>query len=385
MNFYARARASLLSWTHETPLPTADSKWYPKFQSWHHFHLSLQQWVAITDNDTRDHTEPPRDDDEPSDLVLLTWNIDATSARTEDRVTDIITFVTQLDPGVRIVFLQEVSKAALQQILKDERIRRSWISSEQDDTAWGKQSFATITLLSKARFASTALGPVWRVAYPSHFDRDALCCDIFVSFGRERSPTRVRLVNVHLDSLPIKPSHRPRQISIISSFLRSAGCGLVAGDFNPVLEEDATLLESNGLTDIKHIGGSAEPPHGPPQIPDFTHGRHSTLERSRRIVMLVWSRWGVYNIVMLIRGLFLAWLIHFITKRFRHIYFSHIQLLFVLKAFVVIYKHNEYIDISICIETFNNGVNWFLHHDYHELFHFPIYLMLNSLVYVPIE
>ena len=250
MNFYARARASLLSWTHETPLPTADSIWYPKFQSWHHFHLSLQQWVAITDNDTRDHTEPPRDDDEPSDLVLLTWNIDATSARTEDRVTDIITFVTQLDPGVRIVFLQEVSKAALQQILKDERIRRSWISSEQDDTAWGKQSFATITLLSKARFASTALGPVWRVAYPSHFDRDALCCDIFVSFGRERSPTRVRLVNVHLDSLPIKPSHRPRQISIISSFLRSAGCGLVAGDFNPVLEEDATLLESNGLTDV---------------------------------------------------------------------------------------------------------------------------------------
>ncbi|PIG89872.1 hypothetical protein AARAC_008610 [Aspergillus arachidicola] len=229
MNFYARARASLLSWAHETPLPTADSKWYPKFQSWHHFHQSLQQWVAISDNDTRDHTEPPRDNDKPSDLALLTWNIDATSARTEDRITDITTFVTQLDPGVHIVFLQEVSKAALQQILKDERIRGSWISSEQDDTAWGKQSFATITLLSKARFASTALGPVWRVAYPSHFDRDALCCDIFVSCGRERSPMR---------------------ISIISSFLRSAGCGLVAGDFNPVLEEDAALLESNGLTDV---------------------------------------------------------------------------------------------------------------------------------------
>ncbi|KAE8163919.1 hypothetical protein BDV40DRAFT_299064 [Aspergillus tamarii] len=143
----------------------------------------------------------------------------------------IIKLATQLDPGVHIVFLQEVSKAALQQILKDECIRGSWISIEQGETAWGKQSFATMTLLSKARFASAAPGPIWMVAYPSHFDRNALCCDIFVS------------------SLPIPPPPN-RQVSIISSFLRSAGSGLVASDLNPVLEEDATLLESNGLTDV---------------------------------------------------------------------------------------------------------------------------------------
>jgi len=57
-------------------------------------------------------------------------------------------------------------------------------------------------------------------------------------------------VNVHLDSLPIKPSQRPRQVSIVSSFLRTAGHGLVAGDFNPVLDEDAFLLEHNGLMDV---------------------------------------------------------------------------------------------------------------------------------------
>lgn len=256
MKLFARARASILSWAHATPLPSADQA-YPTFQSWHHFDPVLQ-WVSTPSNATSDHAEPTSGNN--IGLVLLTWNIDATSPRTQDRVTDIVTYITGLDPKVDIVFLQEVSRPALQQILKDERIRDSWFSSERDDAAWGKQSFATMILLSKGRFASNhgsqisnvMLGPIWRVKYPSHFARDALCCDIFFPSHQESglSTTRIRLVNVHLDSLPIKPSHRPRQISIVSDFLRVAGCGLVAGDFNPVLEEDAALLGSNGLTDV---------------------------------------------------------------------------------------------------------------------------------------
>lgn len=35
----------------------------------------------------------------------------------------------------------------------------------------------------------------------------------------------------------------------MSEFLHCAGRGLVAGDFNPVLDEDALLITSNGLTD----------------------------------------------------------------------------------------------------------------------------------------
>ncbi|KAE8377730.1 Endonuclease/exonuclease/phosphatase [Aspergillus bertholletiae] len=248
MDFYARVRTSLLFWTHEIPLPPVDAKSFPKLQSRHYFHHSLQQWAPVSNDDTREHAQPLRDNDglSPSDLVLLTWNIDAASARTEDRVTETITFITHLNPTVHIVFLQEVPRAALEQILKDERIRGSWFSSKRDDTAWGKQSFATMTLLSKTCFALAALGPIWRVAYPSHFGRDALCCDLFPLPNRRR----IRLVNVHLDSLRIQPSHRPQQISIVSSFLRSASHGLVAGDFNSVLEEDATLLERSGLTDV---------------------------------------------------------------------------------------------------------------------------------------
>ncbi|KAJ5463201.1 Endonuclease/exonuclease/phosphatase [Penicillium sp. IBT 31633x] len=256
MNFFGRARTNILSWTHKTPLPPSDQS-YSRFQSWHYFGPA-QQWIATRPDNTSDPANPTKQGN-TSNLVLLTWNIDATSSRAQERVTEIVTFLTGLDPKVDIIFLQEVSRPALQQILNDDRIRESWFSSERDDTAWGKQSFASMTLVSKACFAldsdpgmsNATLGPIWRVKYPSHFDRDALCCDIFAPSSSEPdSPsTRIRLVNVHLDSLPMKPSHRPRQISIISSFLYTAGRGLVAGDFNPVLEGDASLIEENGLTD----------------------------------------------------------------------------------------------------------------------------------------
>lgn len=260
MDWYNRIQTSVLSWTHGTPLPPGDSQASVNFQSWHYFDPDGQQWAPDpAGSNTSNDGIQGRDKDAPQLLTLLTWNIDATSARTEDRVTEIVTYTSQLHPKVDIIFLQEVSRPALQQILKDERIRGSWFSSECDDRAWGNQSFATMTLLSRQRFASNdseatlgkpRLGPIWRVSYPSRFGRDALCCDIFASSTlNPHSPTRMRLINVHLDSLPINPSLRPQQVSIISRFLRSAGCGLAAGDFNPVLEEDATLMEGNGLID----------------------------------------------------------------------------------------------------------------------------------------
>ncbi|KAL4779754.1 hypothetical protein BJX76DRAFT_339870 [Aspergillus varians] len=133
-------------------------------------------------------------------------------------------------------------------------LREHWYSSEVDTTNWGKQSFASMPLVSRSRLAgpeNAALGPVWRVKYPNRFERDALCYDILLSsHGPAKFPRRVRLTNVHLDSLPISPSLHPRQLSIITSYLRATGHGLVAGDFNPVLPDDDSLVRTNGLLDV---------------------------------------------------------------------------------------------------------------------------------------
>ena len=267
MDIYNRVLTSLTSWANETPLPSTVSA-YPKFQSWHHFD-PIQKWIPTSPNSTSDHSGPTRDD---ADLKLVTWNVDAGAARPQERITEIIKLISGLE-NVDIVFFQEVSREALHQILENTHIREAWFSSECDDTAWGRQFFATMTLLSKSRFAShrgpgiknATLGPIWRVQFPSHFGRDALCCDIFVpNHDESGSSTRTRLINVHLDSLPIKPSHRPRQLSIVSEFLRAVGHGLVAGDFNPVLDEDASLVEQNGLKDVW--------PLLRPEDPGFTWG-----------------------------------------------------------------------------------------------------------------
>lgn len=58
-----------------------------------------------------------------------------------------------------------------------------------------------------------------------------------------------------LSGLPTNPDNSPSFLS----FLRSAGRGLVAGDFNPVLDEDVILIETNGLTDAWVVLRPEEP------------------------------------------------------------------------------------------------------------------------------
>jgi tyrosyl-DNA phosphodiesterase 2 len=258
MNLFSHVRTEYLSWSNNTPLRFDEPDAAPTFQRWHEFDAETKRWSHVN------HTSATRNSQnsqniqkytkKDSQIELVTWNVDSTSAMPESRMSAIISNILEVGPSVDIIFLQEVPKAGLAFLLGDSRIQESWISSDADESSWTGQSFATMTLLSKSRFVSTqdrgtlkeeryALGPIWRVKYPSRFGRDALCCDFFIK------STRVRLINVHLDSLAINLSNRPRQISTIASLLRSAERGLVAGDFNPVLPEDETLIQKNHLED----------------------------------------------------------------------------------------------------------------------------------------
>lgn len=185
----------------------------------------------------------------PSPYSLVTWNIDYSSPFPAQRLSAILSRILSLSPAVDIIFFQELSREAFLRLLNEPEVRRGWYLSDADGVLPAGQSFTSITLLSKARFPSQSLGPVWRVRYPSHFQRDALCCDIFAPSAPDGPRVRLRLVNVHLDSLAIQPSFRPQQVSIAASLLHSAGRGVVAGDFNPVLPSDNTLVQDNGLMD----------------------------------------------------------------------------------------------------------------------------------------
>ena len=259
MAFFTRLQTRLQSWWQDTPLPATDTSASPAFQLWHEFDEDSKQWHPVESS-----SSPPKSPDRPdvahSDsqlLRLVTWNVDSTSPLPGHRIEAILSCIFGLSPAADIIFLQELGRPAIAHILDSPRVRQGWFLSDPNGAIPNGQSFASMTMLSKARFQrphdnakTSTLGPVWRVKYPSRFGRDALCCDVFIpSSSSSEISSRVRLINVHLDSLPIQPSSRPQQITIATSYLRSAGRGIVAGDFNPVLPEDATLLEDNGLVD----------------------------------------------------------------------------------------------------------------------------------------
>lgn len=276
MELFSRLRSQAFAWWQDVPLPQLDSTAMPTFQSWHTFDASSGRWVSFdltsgtVDNSGQlgaRHEAILRGDDPK--LVLVTWNVDAGSPAPDRRISAIISRIQGIVPAVDVVFLQEVSHQALATLLETPWIRNHWYCSEANTSNWGKQSFGSIALVSKSCFGishgnpgKAVPGPVWRVKLPSRFARDALCCDIFypspsrgssstpTEVSRSENYTRIRLINVHLDSLPIQPSMRPRQLSIISSYLRAAGHGLVAGDFNPVLPEDNALVDENNLVDV---------------------------------------------------------------------------------------------------------------------------------------
>ncbi|KAG5915302.1 hypothetical protein E4U42_000060 [Claviceps africana] len=265
-------RNQYLSWSRNTPLPKNLENMWPVFQPWHHFDASHERWTSLpAAAESQANGSQGEEADGPDqvpvvgcpDFSLVTWNVDSASAAPVERMAAVLSDIAGSTPPVDVIFLQEVSRQALRHILGDAHIRQGWYSSESDDRHWRGHPFATLTLLSKRRFghgegggqaAGAKLGPLWRLKYPSRFGRDALCCDVFVAASKTTpsgsgAHARVRFINVHLDSLPIEPSKRPQQMSIVASLLRCTGRGLVAGDFNPVLPEDSTLVADNQLVD----------------------------------------------------------------------------------------------------------------------------------------
>ncbi|KAH6973786.1 endonuclease/exonuclease/phosphatase family protein [Ilyonectria sp. MPI-CAGE-AT-0026] len=235
-----------------TPLPLGV---VPVFQSWNQFDASAQRWAPVNSSSVPSGSHAL---DTSSNLALVTWNVDAGTHSPRSRMASILSHILSQTPAPHVVFLQEVSRPALATLLQDPRLQQNWLSSEADESNWRGHIFMTMILLSKSRFGhihgsssptALGLGPVWRVNYPSRFGRDALCCDILHPSTNVDQGSRIRLVNVHLDSLARQPSRRPQQLSTIASMLKIAGRGLVAGDFNPVLPEDATLVEENELID----------------------------------------------------------------------------------------------------------------------------------------
>ncbi|KAH9924633.1 Endonuclease/exonuclease/phosphatase [Epithele typhae] len=239
------------------------------------FNRSTRRWVSIPSQHAQSQvtqpSSPPASNTgplcAPQRLSLVSWNMDAFPSRPIARAGHILGHILAEPPSPDIVFLQEVTRGARAALLSDARIRSTFLVTDaQDEASFQAVPFATMTLLSRARFAwnkdsheegddgiggaekNLRLGNVSRMALPSKYRRDALCVDILAP---SEPNTVLRLINVHLDSLWDALPYRVQQLEILANVLREPGCGggIVAGDFNAIRREDDGLVEQNGLVD----------------------------------------------------------------------------------------------------------------------------------------
>ncbi len=209
-----------------------------------------------------------------TNISLSTWNINAFSPRPVARTSAMIDhLLTRPSTTCDIIFLQEVSREVRAYLLCNVHIRAGFfITDAEDEIALNGVPFTTMTLLSKAWFTSfTARGntpatPVTRFKFPSQYGRDALCTDVSLPLPKsgpllpEQQQTwqRLRLLNLHLDSLASTLHYRKEQMSIVGRILRRGNderedgqrsIGLMAGDCNAISQEDQELIPKNGLID----------------------------------------------------------------------------------------------------------------------------------------
>ncbi|EUC50568.1 hypothetical protein COCMIDRAFT_32089 [Bipolaris oryzae ATCC 44560] len=209
----SQIRTNIQSWWQQTPLPTNTAP--PSFQKWHIF--DQDQWISFVSDG---NSQPDIKHQLAGSFRLVTWNVNADALSPKSRISALLE-VIKTTGAVNVIFLQEVSKDALTALLEE-----PWIQK---------------------------IAPSGEPPLPSRFGRDALCCDLILNSSSkhipDKSPLQIRLINVHLDSLPINPSLRPHQLSICTSYLSTAGRGIIGGDFNPVLPEDDGLVYANYLID----------------------------------------------------------------------------------------------------------------------------------------
>ena len=248
-----------------------------------YFDHSSNRWVAIPlrnahDTITQKFPSPPRDAQAVSKqtLSLTSWNIQASYYKPVERCELILDHISKGPKAPDIIFFQEVMPRVREALLSNPTVRSDFLTTDaEDDTSFRKVPFTTMTLLSNRRFGSPLLAEgegadtkggrkvmldsVFRAELPTRYRRDALCVNI-------ASPTVpgtiLRLLNVHLDSVPSR-FRRVLQMSELASSLREPGCsgGIIAGDFNAIHSSDYKLVEKNNLVDawVALHGGTTEP------------------------------------------------------------------------------------------------------------------------------
>ncbi|EJD06593.1 uncharacterized protein FOMMEDRAFT_165350 [Fomitiporia mediterranea MF3/22] len=253
----------------------------------------------------------------PSLVQILTWNVDFMEQGVDERLECVLEHV-QYDvfkcpnheaPAPCVILLQEVKADALIDVLLCNEWVRSHFhvtpASNEDD--WPYSSYyGNITLVAKGipvaavsslDFANSIMG------------RTALMVDVLLTpRGTPDTNTdivggdgasgalKIRIANVHLESLPLGAAMRPQQLKLVADALQEPGLdgGFVCGDMNAITEreQEKNYSKEVGLDDAYvganndgHTWGNYQTEYPPGRLDKvlYTPGRNLTVENPQRI------------------------------------------------------------------------------------------------------
>ncbi|KAH6913117.1 Endonuclease/exonuclease/phosphatase [Coprinopsis sp. MPI-PUGE-AT-0042] len=250
-------------------------RFYSSREKWKHLQTPVDDIIHdMIDNPSKRY---------PSYLKIITWNIDFVTPQKEERLRAALRHIqwtlgckkeTDMPEDPVCIMLQEIHRDVFQTILDDEWVRKCFIVAPDSPELWPDDAlYGNVTLVSKRltlvkcqilHFAKTTM------------QRAALAVYVLLS---EPEPSEdvamICLVNTHLESLPEGFPYRPEQLKLAAGFLKQEDVrgGVVAGDMNAIMPEDANLHADVQLRDAWRRGDHDEE--------GFTWGYQETFNPGR--------------------------------------------------------------------------------------------------------
>ena len=216
------------------------------------YQFLADKWVAAD--------SPSVSDFPPTELQLITWNIDAGSDLVKRRFTQTMHYLQKKVLGDPLtspccILLQEVHTDVLPVLLKSEWIRRNFLATPISANDW-ITPYGIVTLISK----SVPVTTVFSIELPmTTVGRQAVFVDVHLSAPMhtaqyQKSDTRIRTIriaNTHLEPEPSGSRLRPRQLKQIARMLNvpNLDACLCAGSMCSVRDSDKTAPAEAGFAD----------------------------------------------------------------------------------------------------------------------------------------
>ncbi|KAJ6531804.1 Endonuclease/exonuclease/phosphatase [Mycena capillaripes] len=228
--------------------------------------LRMYRWRGSRNRWHRISPDPDNDEDElpPTTIELVSWNVSFDTPMVASRMEGVLRHLEKVvfkcrngrAPEPCVVLLQEVqAPLGLNVILNDAWVREHFFVTPADSNKWPEDTnYGNVTLVEKSIPVQDAHILEFGL---SNMQRTGVIVDIRLAAPDPHEyDVILRIINTHLESLPVGNSIRPQQLKLLSKFLKGPGVrgGIIGGDMNPIGPADAGTPASLGLKDAWRKG-----------------------------------------------------------------------------------------------------------------------------------